>query len=66
MQGLESEIAEKAQEVEVLRAAVVEVEADALASAEEKAALRREYEQRIAAVQHQMASLKKQLKDQVS
>ena len=66
MHELEAEIAEKAQEVEVLRVAIVEVEADVLASAEEKMSLRQEYEQRIAAVQNQMTTLKKQLKDQVS
>jgi hypothetical protein len=51
--------------VELLQAAMVEVEADVLASAEDKAAQRAAHEARITALQDQLAGLRKQLKDQV-
>jgi chromosome segregation ATPase len=63
---LETELAELNLEMEELTSALIRVEADAAASAEEKARLRSEYEARLMDVSAQMSNLQRQLKGQVS
>jgi ElaB/YqjD/DUF883 family membrane-anchored ribosome-binding protein len=63
---LEAELTELTLEMEELTSALVRVEADAAASAEEKARLRSEYEARLKDVSAQMSNLQRQLKGQVS
>lgn len=63
---LETELAELNLEMDELTSALAQVEADAAASAEEKARLRSEYEARLRDVAAQMSSLQRQLKGQVS
>lgn len=63
---LETELAELNLEMEELTAALARVEADAAASAEEKARLRSEYETRIRVVVTQMSGLQRQLNGQVN
>ncbi|WIA42369.1 hypothetical protein OEZ86_008375 [Tetradesmus obliquus] len=61
---LETELAELNLEMDELTSALAQVEADAAASAEEKARLRSEYEARLRDVAAQMSSLQRQLKGQ--
>ncbi|KAF8057282.1 FOLD2 [Scenedesmus sp. PABB004] len=61
---LETELAELSLDMEELQAALARVEADAAASAEAKAAMRAEYEARIAAVAAQMGGVRQQLRGQ--
>jgi ElaB/YqjD/DUF883 family membrane-anchored ribosome-binding protein len=62
---LETELTELNLEMDELTSALARVEADAAASAEEKARLRSEYEARLRDVAAQMNNLQRQLKGQV-
>lgn len=56
---------EREGELEQLRLCIMEVEADAQRSAQDKAELRTAYESQVAGVRAQMQSLRRQLKEQV-
>jgi hypothetical protein len=65
MRDLAEQIAEREGQLDAMRCAMAAIEADAARSAEEKAALRRAYDARVAAVQAQVAQLRRRVKDQV-